>query len=587
MVLQRLLTPLDLPLALFILSGLIGVWVSYDPTASWSKFFLIVLAVGLYYLIIYSGRIAAPSATRETSGGERQHLLHGLIWVFIFGSAIFSIYFVTRHDYGSGSSKFEPLTQIGLLINRLFPPSLVPQPHPNNAAGVLELALPVSFALALHSTRSRARTEFAAAAALTLIIAFGVLMTASRGAWLALGLVGGAAIFVFFCRHRSARLVLPAALVILLTLFIAALRWGDQSQIGVGGILSLLLGNDSDYPRTELYNQVWHLIQDYPFTGSGLGVFPMVYSTYALLINVPFLPHAHNLFLQIWIEQGILGITAFAWLVVGFFFWAWRRRNELNWMGVGGVAAAATMLLHGLVDAPLAYSNWTLPLLFVPMAITIASDPVVIAGRALPPVRHNSQLANRYLPAVLGAGAVLLVTAGLIAGPARNQLAAWWYANLGSIAQTKVELGRYSFPDNLVEYTRRDCERRMANCDLRGAEDYFRELLALDSGSITANQRLTEIDLARGDYEAALVYGQNAYKRDADNPVTWQLLGDAYLALGRTEDAYAFWSRVSDAASKLEIEANIRYEKNGDDKRAGWAKQLAERLRSEKSNADQ
>jgi hypothetical protein len=594
MLLQRLRTPLDLPLALFILSGLVGVWVSYEPAASWSKFLLIVLAVALYYLIVWSGRFITRSETRETFSREQQPLLWSLIWVFLIASAAFAIYFVTQTDYGSGSNKFEPVTQGGLYINRLLPPSLIPQSHPNNAAGVLELGVPLSLALALHSARLRARAEFAAAAVLTLMIGFGVLMTASRGAWLALGAVGGIAGFVLIRRYRYARLLLPAGLIILLALIIAGLRLGDQNWFGVGGPLAERLGNDTDFPRTELYNQVWHLIHDYVFTGSGLGTFPLVYSTYALLINVPFLPHAHNLFLQIWIEQGMLGIAAFAWLVVAFYAWAWRRRKELSWLGVGGVAAATTMLLHGLLDAPLSYSNWTLPLMFVPMAIAIASDQIALDGRMSQVPQYISQRANRHLLASLSVGAILLFSLALFFTTTRNQLAAMWFANLGSVAETRVELGRYSFPDNLVEYTRRDCELsrdgtravvrhvpRVANCDLRGAEDYFREALALDGGNVTANQRLAAIALARGNYDAALTNGLNAYERDATNSVTWQLLGDAYLALGRQDGAYTFWSRLSDAATKLEIEASVRYEKNGDSKRSDWAKQLAERVRIE------
>ena len=63
------------------------------------------------------------------------------------------------------------------------------------------------------------------------------------------------------------------------------------------------------------------LALDYPFTGAGLGSFEMAYSSYVVLLHVGFLQHGHNLFLDVWIEQGIIGLLALTWLI------AQRRPN--------------------------------------------------------------------------------------------------------------------------------------------------------------------------------------------------------------------------------------------------------------------
>jgi hypothetical protein len=64
--------------------------------------------------------------------------------------------------------------------------------------------------------------------------------------------------------------------------------------------------------RIALWRDSLPLIQDYFFTGSGLGATAMIYATYAYLLHVPYLYHAHNLYVQIALEQGVPALLA--WL---------------------------------------------------------------------------------------------------------------------------------------------------------------------------------------------------------------------------------------------------------------------------------
>ncbi len=464
-------------------------------------------------------------------------------------------------------------------------------PHPNVAAGVFEIALPLNAALIIgrgwlirKQEGGRAAASSAvllAGAVLTFLTIGGALaMTSSRGAWAALGLValaaGAIAVGTPVLRRFGLedRAWIPLGLSVVLGAALALLQFGDPNQ--VWNWLGSISAGNSVVTRADLFRQTWGLIQDYYFTGAGLGVFPMVLSTYGLLMHVPYLTHAHNLILQVWMEQGLAGLAALGWLVVEFYLWAWRRRAQMNWAAVGGVAAATVMLLHGLVDV-LLYSSLGLPLLFVPFALAIA-------GRRAGSAREREQSASRK-PIVTGGlalagasvAALLIIVGFMWSGP----LTAMWYANLGSVEQTRVELARYSFPENLVEYTRRECGNSNGNCELTSAEGYLEHALASDAGNVTANQRLGELRLARGEYEPARLNLERAYARDPGNELTWQLLGDAYLALGRLDEAYALWSKVDGAASKLEIEAAVRFESVHDARRAEWAKNLAERVRED------
>ena len=281
------------------------------------------------------------------------------------------------------------------------------------------------------------------------------------------------------------------------------------------------------------------MIQDYYFTGSGLGVFPMILSTYALLIDVPFLTHAHNLFLEFWLEQGLLGFVAFAWLIIEFYLWVIASRQSpvnsgLSWLAWGGIAATTVMLLHGFVDVGL-YSSRALPLMFVPMGVAIAGRQSA-EGSWQEAAEGSRQLARggRRQGAGLVVGIIVLTACCIFLVGFWNSLAALGYANLGSVAQTRVELGQYQWPQRLVENVRKECQSAndklpMTNdkCGLGKAEEYFRQALAFDAGNVTANQRLGAIALARSEHDAARNYLQAAYRRDPSNPVTERLLSKA------------------------------------------------------------
>jgi len=152
-----------------------------------------------------------------------------------------------------------------------------------------------------------------------------------------------------------------------------------------------------------------------------------------------------------------------------------------------------------------------------------------------------------------------------------SALVAQWHANLGALWQAQTELGPYHVPDRLPEMVRRDA-------DLAPALGEFKLALSADPLNRTTAQRLAMLALARGQYDAARAYVEPLYQRDPSNEPTRQLLGDAYLALGRLDDAYALWSRVGNAEVKLRLEADIRYPH--DAQRAAWTLQLADRIRA-------
>ncbi len=513
--------PLALPLGLFLASGLFGILIAYVPKLAAWDFFLYVVAIFLYTLIWWK-RASEKFLT---------------ILIVLLGSVCAALV-------------------AGFLVSALLRPpfSFI---QANNLAGILALAVPLNVALAVHWARQHTMRKAIALCVLILFLLFGLIVTDSRGAWLALTMVGVAFALGYFLRRlnrQRAALVLPILVIALFALLLAAILRLNASPAFFERVTGFLSASQNEIPRLVLYQQVWRLIQDYFFTGSGLATFPMVYATYALQMHVFILPHAHNLWLQIWMEQGLPGVVAFAWFVASFYWWIWEKRREWNWLAGGGFAATTAMLVHGLVDAAFWYNDATRVLLFVPFAFTLAGSGAAVS------VKQDLKIGTVICAAVLIAVSVFW-----------KQALTRWYANVGSLNQTRTELESYAFPQILVEYVRQ--ER-----DLSGAERYFRQALKLEPQNVTANQRLAMIELARGEYADALLHAQAASAGDPTNPVTWQLLGDAHLALGHEERAYEYWSRLENAADKLDIEAAIRYQRAGDEVRAERARALAERI---------
>ncbi|MBT9132306.1 MAG: hypothetical protein DDT32_00884 [Syntrophomonadaceae bacterium] len=79
--------------------------------------------------------------------------------------------------------------------------------------------------------------------------------------------------------------------------------------------------------RLDYWRATWEMIKDYPVFGSGPGTFASLYAQH----KIPFAEEtrmAHNNYLQVFSEMGILGIASFLWLGVAFLKAGWRKFRE-------------------------------------------------------------------------------------------------------------------------------------------------------------------------------------------------------------------------------------------------------------------
>lgn len=230
---------------------------------------------------------------------------------------------------------------VGLFANR------------NHHGLLLLTALPL-FAAWLRRRDDEAEwTAFAALAVLSAITLASILASHSR-AGLALGAPAVIGAFVVLLRGRriDRRVVLAACLVIL-----ALAAAGAAALLSSAGMMNRLatpLGADF---RTAIWGGTVSLAERFSPFGSGIGSFQLVYPAIERpeTLQFAFVNHAHNEYLEVWMEAGYAGVAVMLALA-GWVVWAglrcWRARGTSAVMGQGAGVAILLVALHSIVDYP-------------------------------------------------------------------------------------------------------------------------------------------------------------------------------------------------------------------------------------------
>jgi O-antigen ligase len=297
---------------------------------------------------------------------DGQRRLMAALWL---GLAVVSLGLGALQMLGGPDSAlyFYPITNagspVGFFANR------------NHQAAFLVCLMPVAavFAARFDVRLDSPRLFPALAAALYVFIAIvGVAATRSRAGILlaALALAGVAALAL---RGDAVRRQWRAS---------AALAAGVA--LAVGGVLAFGLApiterfENGGEPRFEGWPVALQAAQTYLPLGAGVGSFASVYSSVEPLDQVSpiYFNHAHNDYLELWLETGLAGATLLA-LFAAWLAWRsaliWRRRLAA---GGGSLAAACTalvglLLAHSAVDYPL--RTETIAVLFAFACSTIAA----------------------------------------------------------------------------------------------------------------------------------------------------------------------------------------------------------------------
>jgi O-antigen ligase len=287
-----------------------------------------------------------------------------LLWVVASWTGVLGATAVLQRITGSAS----------MLWLRDAPPDAMPIGpfvNPNHFAGYVELGILVGFGLILailggpdgglskESVRAALVDRGWAVPRLIVLGGFvvlgtcGLLLSGSRGGVVALA--AGLLVLIPFGRLR-ALVPAAAALVALAGLAVGLASWLGreertlQTAFFVEGVPDASLAM-----RSDMWGRTWRIIADHPWTGTGLGTFPWAYATYDREGEWLGTLQAHNDYLQLVSDTGLVGAALLIWLVAA----ATRRvllpalrppDGRAAWTTTALAAAVFAMLVHSVFD---------------------------------------------------------------------------------------------------------------------------------------------------------------------------------------------------------------------------------------------
>jgi O-antigen ligase len=256
-----------------------------------------------------------------------------------------------------------------------------PYVNHNHYAGLMEMLVPVPLVLSLtHLASAKTRNLAAAAAA---VMAGTIFLSGSRGGMIAM--IAELVILAVLLVKQKRGLRTAIGLGLFLLIVLSLLTW-----IG-GGELSKRIASvgpsHSELPsdiRTYINRDALRMAMKKPVLGWGLGAFPVVYPQFRTFYTNFFVNEAHNDYLQLLVEMGLLGFATMLWFIVIVY----RRslKKITNWSDdiSGAVTLACLLGMSGILVHSVVDFNLQIPanaVLFYVLCTIAAAEPFAKPAR--------------------------------------------------------------------------------------------------------------------------------------------------------------------------------------------------------------
>ncbi|MGA2744412.1 MAG: O-antigen ligase family protein [Candidatus Sulfotelmatobacter sp.] len=228
-----------------------------------------------------------------------------------------------------------------------------PYVNHNHYAGLMEMFVPILLVLAL--TRLVGDRERIAAGVAAAIMVGTIFLSGSRGGMLAIFVELAFFAAVLLRRRKSTHIAV--GVVAFAIVLVGLLTWlgGKELTARVSSISTEARTELSGGMRLSIDRDALRMFRNKPVLGWGLGTFPVVYPQYRSFYTNFFVNEAHNDYLQLLSEMGVLGFGVMIWFLVVLYRSALPKID--NWMSdvSSAVTLACTLgftgiLVHSLLD---------------------------------------------------------------------------------------------------------------------------------------------------------------------------------------------------------------------------------------------
>ena len=257
-----------------------------------------------------------------------------ILYLFIIATVLTAVYGLYQYKYGDLYSQAwldtDMFEDIKMRVYSTFE-------NPNVYGEYLILAIPIIISLMWEEKEIAKKLMLLAALGITMLA---MVLTFSRGCWL--GAMFAIALLAVMIDRRF---------IILGILALMAMPFVLPETI-INRFMSIgNMGDSSTSYRVYIWLGTLAMLKDYWFSGIGMGItsFNTVYPIYSY--NNVTTPHSHNLFLQIVVEYGIVGLIIFAGVMYNFYketiISVFKNKNVVT---MGFISGVSGFMIESLFD---------------------------------------------------------------------------------------------------------------------------------------------------------------------------------------------------------------------------------------------
>ncbi len=221
----------------------------------------------------------------------------------------------------------------------------------NGLGGYLTVAIPSIFAAIFFKDKNLRYPILISGIFLSLM--WSMILTFSRGAWIGTLLGGMLMLFVFFFHRQKAKLYLSLGLLLVIVFFYLLLGFilaGSSSSDLLDRFTTILW-------RADIWRDSIPMIKDNLLFGHGINTYMQLFEAYRTDLGGANPTYAHNCYIQLSAETGIVGLSAFSWIIVELFRESiicldryWANNYNLTILAMGLLSGIFAFLVHSFFD---------------------------------------------------------------------------------------------------------------------------------------------------------------------------------------------------------------------------------------------